>query len=248
MAQCLGWPAREIGFADLVALVTDPQGWSGYACARPEWGQEALIAFTYPNRSSTGRSVLYSLYGVAAEKSPDELTLEDVTRAPVAEYIRRFQTAIDCYVPDTLDLNVKILSSPPCAHFYFIAEDNLVKLYQGKIQVPNGDRSVTRSLERDLVMIYPKEGAITHNHSAFVVTADFVSGDQAEAAHVWIDFLREPRQQQAFMQQGFRSTSGAPCIDPLGSPFSPCASAPRMAIYPDRIDASVAAAILRAWE
>jgi Ca-activated chloride channel homolog len=32
MAQCLGWPNREIGYADIVALRTDPRGW---APARP---------------------------------------------------------------------------------------------------------------------------------------------------------------------------------------------------------------------
>jgi hypothetical protein len=248
MAQCLGWPEREIGFADVVELATDPRGWTKYDCAKPEWGREALLAFTYPNRSSTARSVLYSLYGIAAQKPTEQLTLEDVTRTPVAEYVRRFQTAIDCYVPDTLDLNVKILSSPACAHFFFVAEDNLVKLYQGKILVPNGDQRTPRSLERDMVMIYPKEGAIRHNHSAFVVSADFVSAEQSEAARAWIAFLHEPAQQQALMQAGFRRTSGSPCIDPLGSPFSPCASTPGAVIYPDRIDAAVAAAILRAWE
>src|SRR5262245_45732471 len=41
MAQCLGWPDREIGFADIVRLTTDAQGWSSYPCARPEWGGKA---------------------------------------------------------------------------------------------------------------------------------------------------------------------------------------------------------------
>ena len=96
--------------------------------------------------------------------------------------------------------------------------------------------------------LYPKEGAIIHNHSAFVIKADFVSEPQAEAAKLWIGFLREEAQQRTFMQEGFRRTSPGPCLDPLGSPFSPCASTPQRPFYPDRIDPAVADTSLRAWE
>jgi Ca-activated chloride channel family protein len=248
MAQCLGWPGKEIGFADVIELASDPSGWSRYECAKPEWGREALLAFTYPSRSSTARSVLYTLYSIAADKPAETLTLGDISSPAVVKYVNRFQSAVDCYVPDTLDLNSKILSAPSCAHFFFIAEDNLVKLYQGKLSIPIGSTNVTRSLDRDLVMIYPKEGAIIHNHSAFVINADFVSSEQAQAARSWIEFLREEPQQRAFMQEGFRRVTPGPCVDPVGSPFSPCGRTPSHPIYPDRIDPAVAAAILDEWE
>ena len=246
MARCLGWPEREIGIQDIVDLASGAQGWSKYPCARPEWGTEATLAFTYPNRSSTARSVLYTLYALAARKAPEALSLDDVTNVETSNYVHRFQTSIDCYVPDTLDVNIKLLSSPPCAQFFFIAEDNLVKLYQGKIPIPGA--GAARSLERDMVLIYPKEGAIIHRHSAFIVHADFVSKDQADAAAKWISFLLEEPQQRAFMQEGFRRTTAGPCIAPLGSPFSPCTTTPTTVIYPDRIDPAVAEAILRAWD
>ncbi len=248
MAECLGWPQKEIGFADVIDLATDPRGWTRYGCARAEWGREALIAYTYPTRSSTARSVLYTLYSISAGKPAESLTIQDVTRPDVAEYVKRFQSAIDCYVPDTLDLNTKILSTPTCAHFFFIAEDNLVKLYQGKVQVPVGERTVARYLERDLVMIYPKEGSIIHNHSAFSVNAPFVSSDQKAAAERWTAFLRENPRQQALMQEGFRPATPLTCTNPLGSPFSQCTNEPKNEIYPDRIDPEVARTILKAWE
>jgi hypothetical protein len=248
MAECLGWPGLQIGFADIVKLASDQRGWSNYPCAKPEWGREALLAFTYPSRSSTARSVLYTLYSIAAGKPTEALTIADVTRPEVVQYVRRFQSAVDCYVPDTLDLDGKILTSPSCAQFFFIAEDNLVKLYQGKETVPVGTTTVRKTLDRDLVMIYPKEGAIIHNHSGFVVKADFVSKKQAEAARLWIGFLREEPRQQLFMQEGFRRTTAGPCVDPIGSPFSPCAFMPQNPIYPDKIDPEVAETILRGWE
>jgi hypothetical protein len=162
----------------------------------------------------------------------------------VSGYITAFQNAVECYVPDTLDLNRKMLLEPTCADFYFLAEDNLVKLYQGKIEVRPGER---KGLDRDLVMIYPREGAVIHNHSTFVVQAPWVSADQAEAADVWIAFLKGEPQQEAFMQEGFRRGTEGMCVDPLGSQFRPCAAQPQTVIYPDRIDPAVAVEASRSW-
>src|SRR3712207_8077459 len=39
--------------------------------ARAEWGQTPLLSFTDPDSSSTGRSMVYSLYSIAAGKPPD---------------------------------------------------------------------------------------------------------------------------------------------------------------------------------
>jgi hypothetical protein len=243
LARCMGWPEREIGLADVVALATGavPEPPAAARCAPL---REARVAFTYPTRSSTARSVLYSLHAIVAGKPSRSLTDEDVSSPAVGGYVSAFQNAIGCYVPDTLDLSRKILSDPACAQFYFLAEDNLVKLYQGKVEVRPGER---KGLERDLVMVYPKEGAIVHNHSAFVVRAPWVAPEQAEAADVWIAFLREETQQQALMQEGFRRGTAGACVDPLGSPFRPCATQPGSLIYPDRIDASVAAQVNRNW-
>jgi Ca-activated chloride channel family protein len=239
MAHCLGWPQREVGFEDVIRLAVAPHGWRSYPCARPEWGDEVLLAFTYPDRSSTARSLLYTFYAIAAHKPIEDLTTDDVHSPEVSELIESFQRRLNCYLPDTLDLDLKMLPVPTCAQFFFISEDNLVKLYQGKV--------AGKSLERDLVMIYPKEGAVVHNHSSFVPDVDWVSATQREAAGMWVDFLRSESQQRVFMQDGFRRITDGPCIDPLGSPFSPCQSSPKRLIYPERIDPAVADEILRTW-
>ena len=178
-------------------------------------------------------------YSIAAGRPVEELTLDDVHNPAVSGLIQAFQRRLNCYLPDTLDLNLKMLPVPSCAHFFFIAEDNLVKLYQGKV--------AGKSLERDLVMIYPKEGAVVHNHSGFVLDANWVSVNQREAAVMWLDFLRSESQQRAFMQDGFRRVTEGTCIGPLGSPFSPCNVTPKRLIFPDKIHPAVAEEILRAW-
>ena len=243
LARCIGWPERDVGFADVVALSTGSSPDSETA-SRCRLLPKARAGFTYPTRSSTARSVLYGLYALAAGTSPERLTVQDVARPEVGGYIQAFQNAVECYLPDTLDLNRKMLVEPTCADFYFLAEDNLVKLYQGKIEVRPGER---KGLERDLVMIYPREGAVVHNHSAFVVRAGWVTADHVEAAETWISFLKAEPQQQDFMQEGFRRGTQGVCVDPLGSPFRPCATRPHTVIYPDRIDPAVAVEASRSW-
>src|SRR5215212_1440002 len=210
MAQCLGWPERAIGFGDIIALRNDPRGWATCPTARAEWGQTPLLSFTDPDSSSTGRSMIYTLYAIAAGKSPEELTQADVQDPKVVEYVRQLQRSVDHYVPDTLILNSKIYLGPRYGHFFIIAEDNLVKLHQGKVEVEDVNGKSRRSLDRDMVFIYPKEGSPQHNHSAAIVKADWVTPDRTDAAQQWIDFLLEDRQQQAFMQEGFRPGTSTP--------------------------------------
>ena len=80
MAECLGWPMRELGYEDIIALSADPDGWASRPCSRAEWGRQPLITYTDPNTSSTGRSVLYTLYSIAAGKLPEQLTSQDFSR------------------------------------------------------------------------------------------------------------------------------------------------------------------------
>jgi Ca-activated chloride channel family protein len=247
MAQCLGWPDREIGFADIIALRADPRGWASCPTARAEWGQTPLLSFTDPNSSSTGRSMVYALYAIAAGKSPEQLTQADVTNPSVMEYVRQFQRGVDHYVPDTLILNSKIYLGPRYGHFFLIAEDNLVKLYQGKIEVEDVSGKSRRALDRDMVFVYPKEGSPQHNHSAAIVKADWVTPEQTEATQQWVDFLLEDRQQQAFMQEGFRPGTSIPYVKPAGSRFAPDPSKPSTTLNTDRIEPAAATTIVGAW-
>ena len=77
MAECLGWPDKEIGYAEIIDLRAS--GWSKYAsCADAEWGRTPKLAFTNPRTSTTGRNVLVSLYAMATGKAPADITVDDV--------------------------------------------------------------------------------------------------------------------------------------------------------------------------
>ena len=55
MAEALGWPDEPLGYADILALSQDPQGWAAHG--HPEWGAFRL-GKTNPNFSTSGLSAL----------------------------------------------------------------------------------------------------------------------------------------------------------------------------------------------
>lgn len=218
MAQCLGWPNREIGFDDVNRLRLDPRGWTACPSAKVEWGRTPLMPFSDPMASSTARSILFGMYATAVGK-PSEVPLSeaDVRDGRAIATVRDFQKGVDHYVADTLILQTKMQLG--YGHLYWIEENTLVQLYQGKASVAAGSGTKTEPLRREMVFIYPKQGSIAHNHPAGIVQAAWVEAEQVEAARKWIAYLREDAQQRAFMQDGFRPATKLPLADPIGPRF-----------------------------
>jgi Ca-activated chloride channel family protein len=248
MAECLGWPQKEIGYSDILALRADPEGWSKYPCAKAEWGRQPLIAYTDPTTSTTGRSVLFTLYSIAAGKPAEQLTEADVSRAAVVDYVKQFQRSVDHYMVGTLPMNTKIYNGPRFGHFFFVPEDNLVGLYQGDEPVIIGHETRRAPIQWDIVMMYPREGSTANQYSAGLVRAPWVSPEQSEAAEMWVDFLHEDGQQRQLMAQGFRPVTSLPVSEPISPRFGLDPAKPTAIVNPDRIDPAAAELILKSWD
>lgn len=247
MAQCLGWPDREIGFADVVALRHDPRGWASCPTAKTEWGPNVLISYSDPFSSSTGRSVLYSLYGIASGKQPEALTEADARNPEVVAYIREFQGAVDHYVPDTTVLARKMLEGPRFGQIFFFPENNFVTLKRGLVTVQVPGEAKPRALQQDMVMIYPKEGAPANRHSAAIVHASWVTAEGREAAQQWVAFLREDAQQRLLVERGFRPAGNVPFEDVINLANGVDPRKPTKIINPDTVDPAAAKIILDSW-
>ena len=252
MAKCLGWPQKKIGFADIIALRNDARGWASYPCAKAEWGQRPLLAFTDPTTSSTGRSLHLALYAFATGKPPQDLSLEDVDDPGVVDYVKGFQSLIDHYLIGTTVLNTKIHQGPRYGHFFVMPEDNLIHLYEGTEKALfNGVETTAPPIEERMVMIYPKEGAMPRNNCACVVAAEWVSAEHVEAARQWIAFIREEKQQRAFMAAGFRPGSDLDLQQPeskINLDFGLDPEEPKVVLNPSLTKPEVAAAIDANWE
>jgi Ca-activated chloride channel family protein len=252
MAECLGWPEKELGYADILALRADPQGWASYACARAEWGRRPLLAFTDPTTSSTGRSLLLGLYSFASGKPAEQLTLEDVKEPKVVNYVKQFQGLIDHYLIGTTVLNTKIYQGPRYGHFFMMPEDNLIHLHEGTERAfINGVRVQAPPISQPMVMIYPKEGSMPRSNCACIVRADWVTGEQVEAAQKWIDFIREDEQQRSFMAAGFRPGTDLSLTGPaskINGRYGLDHTKPVVVLNLSLIGPAVAAAIDQSWE
>ncbi len=252
IAECLGWPQKEIGYADIIALRNDPRGWKSYSCAKPSWGTRPLVAFTDPRTSSTGRSVLIALYSIAAGKLPGQLTLDDIKDPAVVSYVEGFQQLIDHYFIGTTVMNTKIYKGARFGQFFIMPEDNLIHLYEGTARARFGTKTHSAPPIKDpMVMIYPKEGSMARTNCACIVDAAWVTAEHVEAAEKWTDFLLEDEQQRLLMAAGFRPTAGLTVHDPsskITPRFGLNPATPAKPLNPAMIAPEVAAAIDASWE
>jgi Ca-activated chloride channel family protein len=253
MAQCLGWPNKEIGFEDIIELRNNPRGWQSYPdCAKAEWGQTPLFAFTDPQTSSTGRSFHLSLYAMATEKDPAQLTPDDVHDAEVVSYVKEFQGLVDHYQIGTINLNTKIHQGPEFGHFFIMPEDNLIHLYEGTERAFINGKKVTAPPIKlgSMVMIYPKEGSMPRNNCACIVNEAWVTPEQKAAAKQWINFILEDEQQREFMAKGFRPGGDIALNDPMSkitSQYGLDPNKPGKVLNPSHIEPAVAAEIDATW-
>ena len=67
MAEALGYPTRPLGFADILALANDPEGWAAFG--HPEWGPFRL-GKTNPNFSTSGLNFTIAQYYAATGQDP----------------------------------------------------------------------------------------------------------------------------------------------------------------------------------
>ena len=250
MAECLGWPRKELGYADIIALRNDPKGWASYPCSQAKWGQRPLLAFTDPTTSSTGRSVLFSLFAIGSHKAPDQLTAADVSDPEVVGYVRSFQQLVDHYMPTTLAMNTKVYQGPHYGHFFMLPEDNLIHLHEGTEKAfINGVEVTAPALDtnRPVVMIYPKEGSAEHNHSASVPEAPWITAEQREAADDLDQLLAAGRAATGIHDRRLRSVTGLPPGEKISAKYGLDPTKPTVVVNPTRTEQGAFTAIVQSW-
>ena len=257
IAECMGWPGKELGYADIIAIRSLPQGWADYTCAngqspKVEWGERPLLTFTDPTTSDTGRAVLFMLYAMAAQKAPADLTEADLQLPAVVDFVRTFQQLVDHYQPDTTDVNSKVYQGPRYGHFFLMPEDNLIHLYAGTEEAYIDGVATTApplaSTGRDVVMIYPTEGALLRENCACMVNADWVTPEQREAAGQWISYLREDPQQRELAKAGFRPATSLAVGDAVGPANGLNPATPPRVFHTEQVQPAVATRIDELWQ
>jgi Ca-activated chloride channel family protein len=197
MAQALGWPNTPVGWADVLKLARDPNGWGRYG--HPEWGRFRL-GKTSPAQSTSGLHALVASYYAATGVSAD-LTAANVQDPKVADFVRGVEASVVHYgdtVSTFLD-GLRAADSRGIALSYVSAiatEEKQVLDYNPALPVT------------PLVAVYPTDGTMVADHPYTILNAPWVTPPQRAAAKAFLTWLQAPQRQQRFLAAGFRDSSG----------------------------------------
>ena len=229
MADALGWPDTPVGFADILALARDTQGWAGKG--HPEWGAFRL-GKTNPNFSTSGLSALIAQAYAATNKSSG-LSSEDLDNPAVAQFATAVESAVVHYGDTTLTfLNNWYRADQRGNPFQYVSavaveEKSVIDYNTGN---PDGILDAgeeARPPREPLVAIYPKEGTVYSDHPLFVLDAEWVSQEEKDAAQLFVDFAGTADNQEKVLEYGFRPGNpdvavGAPITEDNGvNPATP---------------------------
>ena len=193
LAEILGWGKQPIGWADLVALAKNPQGWAVYHY--PQWGNFKL-GHPHPDYTYQGFLSLFTQIYAAADKLTD-LTLTDINNPHVGTYLHDIQQTVTHYGHSGHFVQQEFLQGGPTyLSAAIFSEHQVIQSYQS-----------LSSLPFPIVAIYPKEGTLWSDYPIGIVERDWVTPAHREAALLYIEYLLDNPQQERALQYGFRPTN-----------------------------------------
>jgi Ca-activated chloride channel family protein len=202
MARVLGWPKREIGFDDVLALARSRQGWGAYG--HPEFGSFKLV-HTNPDFSTSGLSAVVAEYYAATGKR-EGLLASDIDGHARAQ-VRAIERSIVHYGDTTLFIAEQMRKEGP-------AYASAAAMEEATLLEFNRDRDG----QPQLVAIYPKDGTFFSDNPFFILNGSWVSPAQRAGAEAFQRYLEERITPALAAKSGFRPANlnqhPEPPIDP----------------------------------
>jgi Ca-activated chloride channel homolog len=208
MASALGWPEKQLGWADLRALAND-RDWGKRG--HPEWGRFAM-GKDNPRLSTSGLAATIAT-NYAATKNVGGFTPENLTaNADVTSFVRNVESSVAHYSDDSVVFlgNLYAEDQKKTEKPYISAmviQEQMAFLYNNGAPTGNpADLGKNPRPNDPLVAIHPADGTVMIDHP-FLVMSD-ATPEQRAAAADFRDFLLEPEQQASFVAHGFRDSNG----------------------------------------
>ena len=202
MAEALGWPKKELGWADILKLSQNPKGWE--SMGRAEWGRFKL-GHTHPEYSNSGLlSFLAESYAGAGKTRG--LTVDDLAAPKTRGFLSGIERSIVHYGKSTGFFSEKMLSRGPA---YLSA----AVLYENSVVESYAQPSASNP---PLVAIYPREGTFWSDHPYAVLSAPWVNADQKAAAEAFLSRIKERPAQERALSLGLRpGDTNLPVASPI---------------------------------
>jgi Ca-activated chloride channel homolog len=220
MAEALGWPGTPIGFADIVELANNPDGWA--SVGHPEWGPFRL-GKTNPNFSTSGLNFTIAEYYAATGKAAG-LTTEDLQRPEAVAFAQSVESAVVHYGDITLTFlnNWFAADARGTALTYASAvaveEKSVIDYNLGNPDGVLSPGETPRTPRVPLVAIYPSEGTLYSDNPFIVLDTDWVEPAQRAAAVLFEEFVQQPANQAKVLEFGFRPNNpSVPLAEPIVS-------------------------------
>ncbi len=221
MAKALGWPETPIGWADVLALATDPQGWASKG--HPEWGKFTL-GKTNPTVSTSGLAATIGTL-VAATGTSSDLTQAALQKPEVQQYLKDVESSVVHYGDTTLTYlaNLQRADDAGAALGYLSAaaveEKSVLDYNAGN---PSGDPKTLGdhgAPKVPLVAVYPKEGTLYSDSPYVILDAPWASAEKRAGAQDFLEYLQLPEQQKVFTDSFFRTADHQPGDPITSSPY-----------------------------
>ncbi len=206
MAKAIGWPNESIGWADILELTNDDQGWARYG--HPEWG-EFKLGKTNPNFSTSGLSALLAQTYAATNKSSG-LTKEDLAKEDVKAFGEGIEQSVVHYGDTTLTfLNNWYKADQRGAALSYVSaaaveEKSVIDYNAGNPDGVLDPGEEARPPRIPLVAIYPEEGTVFSDNPFYILDAEWVDEDEKKAAQLFSDFVQTAENQEKVLAFGFR--------------------------------------------
>ncbi|HLU95622.1 MAG TPA: substrate-binding and VWA domain-containing protein [Thermobifida alba] len=209
MAEALGWPEEDLGWADLHDLADSADGWG--SVGHPEWG-EFRMGKTNPNYSTSGLNATIGTYFAGTGLASD-LTVEDINSSRTRAFVSAVERSIVHYGDITMTFlaNLRRADAEGQGLTYVSAvaveEMSVVHYNQGN---PTGDPESAEGAELPnvpLVAVYPEEGTLMSDHPYVVL--DWADEPRRAAAADFLEYLLGDEAQQLFLDNAFRGHDGA---------------------------------------
>lgn len=191
LAKALGWPRKQVSYADILELATAKGGWAGVG--RPELGPFRLV-HTNPEFSTSGLEAVVAEYYAAAGKK-EGLTVQDVAKG--RRKVRAIENAIVHYGDTTLFIEQQLRKGGPGYASAVAMEETTVAAF-------NRDRGGRPRL----VALHPEEGTFFSDSPYAVLDAPWVTPVQKRGAAAFDRFLEQHVDAEQAARQGFRIGTG----------------------------------------